>query len=1008
LKEDSVPAKKKSPPKKHAKAPKKPKKDNSKEAAAKVKKGTAQTESKPSTDTFPIVGIGASAGGVEALENFFAHMPTDCNMAFVIVQHLDPHHKSMMDSLLAKQTHLQISDAADGVRVNSGQVYLKPPGKDMIIRDKRLHLQEATEKGKRLQIDTFFRSLAADQKEKAICVILSGASNDGTLGAKLIKGEGGLVVVQDEKQAQYNSMPKSVINAGVADIILPVEEIPQELLRYTQHPFLGREPKDTPEEKFEKDIQSILMMVRTSTGHDFNLYKRNTVRRRIERRMALQQIHELPNYRRYLRQNSDEIHELFKDLTINVTSFFRDAFAFQILKEDVLQRMLAQKPANSSLRIWVPGCASGEEAYSIAMLIVEISEELEKFFDIKLFATDINQEAIEAARSGIFPDSIVSDITAERLKRFFAKKGSTYQVDSKIRDVIVFAAHDVTRDPPFSGMDLISCRNLLIYMDNSLQSQVLPVLHYALKPEAILLLGTSETTSEASDLFTPVNKKAKIFKSKKIEDGRDIHFRMPKALRHGEPQNEIQRQPAKGALQQETQKRKTAHKLIEKAIMDKYPYPAVLLDDQANILYFLGDTSRFLMMPRGEADLNIFNMVSGELHYRLSQAVEKIQHQKEPLQLENIQTRHDDSFLSLDLTLSPISSEGHKAEWLLLEFKEHPPEPAAAKEKAGKDADSEEVADLQNKLQATRQELQATIEELETSNEELKSANEELQANNEELQSINEELESSKEELQSTNEELETVNSELYQKNQQMIKADDDMKNLFAATDIGTLFLDNDLRIKRFTPAATEAFNLKEIDVGRAISDITSNLEYDNLARDAEEVLDKLTRKELKIRGKSGKFYVLRMVPYRSGKNVIEGVVISFLDISAFENSVVPEDVFRKFFETVAAELWEPFLILDEDCKIVAANQAFYRVFKASPKKSIDKQLFELDNQQWDIDELRQFLNDIIPFNKHFEGYEVEADFPRIGRRKMSLNARRIELGREQPEMILLSFKDIT
>ncbi|MEJ2728227.1 MAG: CheR family methyltransferase [Deltaproteobacteria bacterium] len=934
-------------------------------------------------------------------------MPSDCNMAFVIVQHLDPHHKSMMDSLLAKQTHLQISDAADGVRVKPGQVYLKPPGKDIIIHDKRLHLQEAKEKGKRLQIDTFFRSLAADQKEKAICVILSGASNDGTLGAKLIKGEGGLVVVQDEKQAQYNSMPKSVINAGVADIILPVEEIPQELLRYTQHPFLGREPKDTPEEKFEKDIQSILMMVRTSTGHDFNLYKRNTVRRRIERRMALHQIHEMSNYRRYLRQNSDEIHQLFKDLTINVTSFFRDTFAFKILKEDILQRMLAEKPADSSLRIWVPGCASGEEAYSIVMLIVEIAEELEKFFDIKLFATDINQEAIEAARNGIFPDSIASDITAERLKRFFAKKGSTYQVDSKVRDVIVFAAHDVTRDPPFSDMDLICCRNLLIYMDNSLQSQVLPVLHYALKPEGILFLGTSETTSEASDLFTPVNKKAKIFKRKKIEGGRDIHFRMPKALRHAEPQNEIQRQPAKGALQQETQKRKTARELIEKAIMDKYPYPTVLLDDQANILYFLGDTSRFLMMPSGEADFNIFHMVSGELHYRLSQAVEKIQHQKEPLQLENIQARHDDSFLSLDLMLSPISSEGRKKDWLLLEFKEHLPEPAAAKDQAGKDADSEEVADLQNKLQATRQELQATIEELETSNEELKSANEELQANNEELQSTNEELESSKEELQSTNEELETVNSELYQKNQQMIKADDDMKNLFAATDIGTLFLDNDLRIKRFTPAATEVFNLKDVDLGRSISDITSNMEYDDLAKDAEEVLDRLTRKEIKVFGKKGKSYVIRIVPYRSGENVIEGVVISFLDVSSFENAKFPGGDIRRFFENITAKLRDPVMVLDDTLKIIAVNQAFYRIFKTSPKKTLNHRLFELDDRQWNIDELRQFLEEIIPQNKHFEDYEVEAEFPRIGRRKISLDAHRIEAD-ELPDMILLSFKDLT
>jgi two-component system, chemotaxis family, CheB/CheR fusion protein len=996
------------PARKNTPSKSKGKKDSSPKARANEDKPRQQAESKPPRDSFPIVGIGASAGGVQALETFFAHMPADCRMAFVIVQHLDPHHKSMMDSLLAKETPLQINDAADKVRVRPGQVYLKPPGKDVTIRNQTLYLQEAKEKeGTRLPIDTFFRSLAADQKEKAICVILSGASHDGTLGAKLVKGEGGLVVVQDENQAEYNRMPQSVIDAGLADLILPVEQMPQELLRFTRHPFLDKETPETPEEKFEKDIQRILMTVRTHTGHDFSLYKRNTVRRRIERRMALNQINELSDYRRYLRRNAEEVIHLFKDLTINVTSFFRDGFAFKLLKEEALHGMLDTKPGDGSVRIWVPGCASGEEAYSIAMLVVEVSESLEKYFDVKIFATDINQDAIEAARSGSFPDSIAADVSPERLKRFFAKKGSNYYVDSKIRDMIVFAVHDITRDPPFSSMDLISCRNLLIYMGNSLQAKVLPVLHYALKPGGILFLGTSETTSEASDLFVTLEKKAKIFKSREIEFGQVLYFPMAALHPYEDPENKSR--TVKKAIQQEQQQRVKVRELVEKTILEKYAHPAVLLDSQANIIYFHGDTSRYLSVPSGEPEFNIFRMVSGELHFRLTQALESVKRQKETLQLENIQARHDDGFLTLNLFLTPLSSEGRKKDWLLVEFEEQPvDEPAAVKDAAEAENGIPEILNLQRKLHSTRQELQATIEELETSNEELKSANEELQANNEELQSTNEEMESAKEELQSTNEELETVNSELLNKNQQLTKADDDLKNLFAATDIGTVFLDNDLRIKRFTSTATDVFNLKAVDIGRSISDITSNLEYDNIFEDAEEVLDKLSRKELEIRSKNGESYVMRIVPYRSGENVIEGVVMSFLDVSAFENVKTLGRTLRKFFEIIMAELREPVVIMDERFIIFAVNQSFYRVFKTTPQKTLERQLFELDNRQWNIPELRQFLEDIIPLDKHFEDYEVEAEFPRLGRRKMSLNGRRVEAGGEYPPMILLRFRDIT
>jgi len=960
---------------------------------------------------FPIVGIGASAGGLQALETFFAKLPADCNMAFVIVQHLDPHHESLMNSLLSKETPLRVNDIRDGVSVEPNQVYIKPPGKDVVITNRTLHLREAAEKeGLRLPIDTFFRSLAEDQKDKAVCIILSGASNDGTLGAKLIKGEGGMVMVQEEKQAQYPRMPQSVIDAGLADIILPVEKMPDQLMRLSDHPFMVPKPPEGAKEKFERDVQGILMVVRTHTGHDFSQYKRNTVMRRIQRRMALNQIHEIEDYRRYLRQNTSEVTDLFKDLTINVTSFFRDNEAFQVLSEKAIKPLMGKKQADTTFRIWVPGCSSGEEAYSLAILLVEVSEELEKYFDFKIFATDINTDAIESARSGEFPENIRADVTEDRLRRFFTKRGNRYHVDSKIRDLMVFAVHDVTRDPPFSNMELISCRNLLIYMDNDLQKRVLPILHYGLKSEGILFLGTSESVGEATELFTPVDKKNKIYRHKDVDIEPMHHFRVPTYPRIEEEEPKM---PKKGGEKvPQPQKKKEVREMVEQAILAKHAPPAVLIDGAADILYFHGESGRYLSPPVGEANLNIFNMVHGELHFRLSQAVEKVKESQAPIRIENVQVRHDDDFLSLGLSCIPLTSKKDKSRYILVEFEEDRPKEPSPKQRSLEEEGEKDstVAELEQKLRVTRQELQATIEELETANEELKSSNEELQANNEELQSINEELESSKEELQSTNEELETVNTELSKKNQDLVKAEDDLNNLFASSEIGTLFLDNDLNIKRFTPAAKEVFNLKEErDIGRSIKDITTNLEYDTLAKDADEVLDKLIRKEVKVPCRSGdKCYMVRIVPYRTSGNLIEGVVITFLDISRYEKPETDTKNNRAFFYSTMSAMWDPVLVLDETLKVFTANRSFYRTFKTTPRETENRSVFELGDNQWDIPELRKFLEDIIPHDDEFEGFEVEHEFPGIGQRKMSLKARKIKQSEQQPTMILVSFKDVT
>jgi two-component system CheB/CheR fusion protein len=956
------------------------------------------------------VGIGASAGGLEALETFFARLPADCNMAFVIVQHLDPHHKSLMNSLLTKETPLGVNDVRDGIPVEINQVYIKPPGKDVVIQNRTLYLRDAKEKkGLRLPIDTFFRSLAEDQKETAVCIILSGASEDGTLGAKLIKGEGGVVIVQEEQQAQYPRMPKSAIDAGLADIILPAEKMPEYLTRLIEHPFMVPKPVEDSKKNVENEIQSILMLVRTQTGHDFSQYKRNTVVRRIQRRMALNYIHEMADYRRYLRQNVKEVNGLFTDLTINVTSFFRDTEAFRALSKKGIKSLMEKKEADTGFRVWVPGCSSGEEAYSLAILLVETSEQLEKYFDFRIFGTDINTDAVEAARSGEFSKNIEADISKERLNRFFTKRGNKIVVDSKIRDLMVFAVHDVTRDPPFSNMELISCRNLLIYMDNDLQKRVLPVLHYGLRSSGILFLGNSETIGENSKLFVPIDKKNKIYRHKDVDIEPMHHFRVPPLPRLGE--KNLDMPPGKWLQDSQKQKRENVRSVVERAIAEKYSPSAVLVDEEFDIVYFHGETGRYLSLPKGDANLNLFNLVQGELHFRLSQAFETLKTGPEAVRVKRVQVRHNDEFLSLGLTCTPLSSKTGKSRYVLVEFEERPPKGLGAK-KRGREEKGENhpaVAEIQKELRVTRQELQATIEELETANEELKSSNEELQANNEELQSTNEEMESSKEELQSTNEELETVNTELSKKNQDLMKAEDDLNNLFASTQIGTIFLDNDLHIQRFTHEAKAVFNLnEERDIGRSIRDITTNLQYDTLADDADEVLDKLIRKEIKLQGKSGVWYVFRIVPYRTRKNVIGGVVITFMDVIRYEDSELYTRDARSFFYSTLSALWEPILILDESFKVFTANRAFLRTFKTSPKETEGRSIFELGDHQWDIPELRKFLIEVIPHDSEFEGYEVEHEFPGLGRRKMSLNARKIEQGDERPAMILLSFRDIT
>jgi len=826
---------------------------------------------------FPVVGIGASAGGLEAIEMLFANTPSELKIAFCIIQHLAPDRKSIMGSLLEKYTKMKIVEVQDGIKVEPGFVYLNPPNKDVSIMNGRLLLSEPTlPRGAHLPIDRFFRSLAEDKGDKSICIVLSGTGTDGTLGLKAIKEVGGMAMVQEETQAKYDGMPKSAIDTGLVDYVLPVEKMAEVLSKYVEHPYIvGPERALSAKEKLEVYLQKIFMLIRSNTGHDFSQYKQNTIHRRIERRMAVHQIGKISEYVAYLEKNQSEIKLLFKDFLITVTNFFRDPKAFECLNEDVILPMAKAKPNEANIRVWVAGCATGEEAYSIAILLSEAAREVRKHFNVQIFATDIDVAAIERARMGIYPDSIVADVSAERLKQFFVKEENAYRVKKQIRETVVFAMQDLVKDAPFSKLDLVSCRNVLIYMNTVLQKKIIPLFHYTLNPDGFMFLGTSETIGEFTDLFGPTDTKWKIFKRKNAL----VRVKLAQKVL---PLNDLVGEHAKGERKFEPTLI-SIKQMAERTILQEYAPPCILVDESFDVLYFNGDTDKFLSMPTGEPSYNLLKIAREDIRYQLSILLHKCQKEKKPVTCEDMNIAINGDIVPINIVVKPITDPGIKKGFLMVLFESRTPGTAAAEKKKqhapGRQIEPR-ISALEQELHSTKEYLHTTIEELETSNEEMKSTNEELQSTNEELQSTNEELETSREELQSTNEELETVNSELQNKVEQLSEANNDLNNLFGSTEVATIFLDNDIRIKRFTPGAADIFKLINTDIGRPISDITHNLSYDDLLKDIHEILRNLGRIEKEVRSKSGRWYFMRILPYRTTENAIDGVVVTFVDIT--------------------------------------------------------------------------------------------------------------------------------
>lgn len=857
-------------------------KTGAKKKAIDKNKEEALTDPVKDKAIFPIVGIGSSAGGLEALEKFFANMPPEPNIGFVVIQHLSPRHKSIMASLLSKYTSMKILEIEDGIKVEPNCVYLNPPQWNVVISKGILFLKEPIKtQGINLPIDIFFRSLSEDLKERAICIILSGTATDGTLGIKAVKGGGGVAMVQSPESAKYDGMPRCAISTGLVDFILPVEQIPQKLTRYISHPYLevGEKPLEV-KTHFRNYMQKVFALVQSATGHDFSHYKQNTIRRRIERRMAVHQVDKIADYVTYLQKNQSEIEALYKDLLIGVTNFFRDPDAFEVLKREAIPGLLQKRHSDSVIRTWVVGCATGEEAYSMAILFLEVMEEENSFFNVQIFASDIDNKAIDHARLGIYPDSIAADVSPDRLNRFFIKENSSYKVKKRIREMVIFASQNLIKDPPFSRIDLVCCRNLMIYMDTALQKKILPLFHYTLNPDGLLFLGPSESVGEFTNIFRPIHSKWRVYEHKQAV--------LEQALTYNNtplPSRYL------GAIEKNEKKIPgdiDIYRAAERIILEKYAPPGVLIDDKNQVILFMGETDKYLMTPTGKASFDILKMAREGLRYKLSALLHNAIRQKKPVKYKGVRVKYNKEFRNVDLVIQPLLDKSVSRGFKLVLFDDRTPgEPQVKKKEkiVEKDNFDPVISSLEQELQSTKEYLQTTIEELETSNEELKSTNEELQSVNEELQSTNEELETSKEELQSTNEELVTVNSELQKKVEELSQVNNDINNLLASTEICAIFLDTNLCVKRFTPVITRVFNLIQSDIDRPISDITANIEFENFGEIADKVLATLEKIETEVKSKDGTWYTMQLAPYRTLENVIEGVVITLLDITKIKEA---------------------------------------------------------------------------------------------------------------------------
>lgn len=972
-----------------------------------TKSDTALLPVKITDSTPPVVGIGASAGGLEALKALFSNLSANTGFAFIVVTHQQPGHVSLLPDLLNEYTEMPVISAEDGMLLETDRVFVCPPGKNLALHHRRLHLLKPEKYDiSHLPIDYFLRSLAEDAQDMSVGIILSGTGTDGTLGLKAIKGVSGMTMVQEPQTAKFDGMPCSAIQMGDVDFVLPAEKMGQQLDRYRKGPYFKRMQSVEPEALVAPEpIQKILSLLRNRTGNDLSAYKPTTIKRRIARRMNIHQIKNPDKYVQFLQENPVEIDKLFKELLINVTNFFRDAEAYKAL-ENVLPKLLEGKPDNYEFRIWVAGCSSGEEPYSIAILLKECLEKAGKPHGFQIFATDLDESSINRARDGVYPAGIAADVSPERLARFFKLEDNQYRIHKEIRDRVIFATQNIIQDPPFTHLDLISCRNLLIYLGAELQKEILPRFHYALNPGGVLFLGSSEAIGSFDDLFSVIDKKWKIYQRKNVQ----LDF--PLLKRGLLPMSGVKSEPVpfNKALNSEFKTGNIARQ-IERLLLERYVPVSVVVNEHGKIIYIHGRSGKYLEPAPGQPNWNILEMVREGLRMPLVTSLGKAvkTHATEIIN-NGLKVKTDGGFETVDMTLTKIVEPEALRDLFVISFlpqKNIKAMPAPAdKHKTSAAVDkTQEKEQLEQELYFTKESLRATIEELQTSNEEIKSSNEELQATNEELQSSNEELETSKEEMQSLNEELNTVNSELHNKIEALSDINSDMQNLMNSTDIATIFLDNQLKIKRFTRQAQNIVKLIDSDIGRPLADLVSILKYEHLIDDAKAVLQTLFYKDTEVQTIHGDWYLLRILPYRTAENMIDGLVITFVDITRLKKAEQTAQA-AEIASAIVNTINQPLLVLDEQLNILTSNQAYNQAFSRNRERLSGRSLFEINASAWNSEVLRGYLTKTLMSQITFDGFYYEAEFPDRGKKRMIINGRILNQLPGNPVLILLAFDD--
>ena len=970
-----------------------------------------------SPDRFPVVGIGASAGGLEAFTQLLSHLPIDTGMAFVLVQHLDPSQKSLLSQILARTTQMPVHEVQEGMVVEPNHVYVIPPNTAMTIAYGTLGLtpREKTRKVSKA-VDTFFNSLAEERGNRAIGVVLSGGDADGSLGLEAIKAAGGITFAQSEDSAQVSSMPNTAIATGQVDFILPPAAIAAELANISQHPYVTDPTPTIPGEAAATGndaLSTIFNLLRVAFRVDFTYYKHTTIKRRIFRRMALYRLEKLDEYLRYLQETPAEVQALYQEILIHVTHFFRDAEAFETLKQEVFPAFLREgqrlapsgdRTAESPIRIWVAGCSTGEEAYSITICLLEFLAHQPHQPLIQVFATDVSELAIEKARAGIYLPSQVAEVSPDRLQRFFVPIEGGYQISKAVRERCVFARQNLVSDPPFSRMDLISCRNVLIYFEASLQKKVLPMFHYGLKPNGFLMLGSSETVGAFSNLFHLLDRKHKIY-------AKQTAAIAPMDLSSASYPAEAASPPMSEARLNEVSLAKAADQIV----LSQYAPVGVVVDANLDILQFRGQTEAYLAPSPGQASLGLLNMVKEELRLELRTAIHQAKQEGKAVRREGISLKEGTSRRLVQVDVVPVKPSAIHEDYFLILFEEMPapaepeasPTPRTKLARKQKSQNQTEILRLEQELETTRAYLRSIIEEQQATNQDLRAANEEILSSNEELQSTNEELQTAKEEIQATNEELSTINDELYRRNAETMQVSNDFQNLLGSINIPILMLEGDLRIRRFTPTAAPLFNLIPTDIGRPLSDIKHNLNLADLEPQILEVINTLALKSQEVQDQTGHWYDLRIRPYRTLDNRIDGAVVVLVEIDALKRSDDQLQEARNYAEAIVQTVRESLLVLDANLQVVMANQPFYDTFQVLPSETEQCPIFDLGNGQWNIPQLRSLLEDLLPHNTQVENFRVQHEFEHIGQKIMCLNARKMRQVNGN-QLILLAIEDIS